>query len=105
MESTSPGDLVRVASGGPELDGIVFDVPSRTKVVVAVVDPARGPGFRTVNPSTLTEREGEGPQDRALWLLIKRTPQPARSGAKGGETGGHGRAGHSRATMHRTTGK
>ena len=105
MESISPGDLVRVASGGPELDGIVFDVPSRTKAVVAVVDPDRGPGFRTVHPSTLTEREGEGPQDRALWLLIKRTPQPGRGGASGGESGGRGRAGHSRATMHRTTGK
>ena len=105
MESPAPGDLVRVASGGPELDGIVFDVPSRTKVVVAVVDPARGPGFRTVHPETLSERDGEGPQDRPLWLLIKRTPQPARRGASGAESGGHGRAGHSRATMHRTTGK
>jgi hypothetical protein len=105
MESTGPGDLVRVAAGGPELDGIVFDVPSRTKVIVAVVDPARGPGFRTVHPDALTERTGEGPQDRALWLLIKRTPQPARGNASGGESGGHGRVGHSRATMHRTTGK
>lgn len=105
MDSISPGDLVRVASGGPELDGIVFDVPSRTKVIVAVVDPARGPGFRTVHPDTLTERADAGAQDRALWLLIKRTPQPARGNASGGESGGRGRAGHARATMHRTTGK
>lgn len=105
MDSIGPGDLVRVASGGPELDGIVFDVPSRTKVVVAVVDPARGPGFRTVNPDTLTARADAGPQDRALWLLIKRTPQPSRGNAGSGESGGRGRAGHSRATMHRTTGK
>jgi len=105
MESTSPGELVRVAGGGPELDGIVFAAPSRTKVVVAVVDPDRGPGFRTVNPKVLTERLEAGPQDRALWLLIRRTPQPARGGSGGSESAGHGRAGHTRATMHRTTGK
>ncbi len=34
---------MRVAGGGPELDGIVFDAPSRTKVVVAVVDPIAAP--------------------------------------------------------------
>jgi hypothetical protein len=41
MESTYAGELVRVASGGPELDGIVFHTPSNSKVVVAVVDPVR----------------------------------------------------------------
>jgi hypothetical protein len=50
MEPTSIGELVKVAGGGRELDGIVFDTPSRSKVVVAVVDPARGPMFRTVHP-------------------------------------------------------
>jgi hypothetical protein len=105
MESTRPGDLVKVAAGGPELDGIVFDTPSRTKVIVAVVDPGRGPAFRTVHPSTLSERTEEGPGDRALWALVRRTSPPARGAARAGAGAGHGRPGHTRAAMHRTTGK
>ena len=105
MESTSPGDLVRVASGGPELDGIVFDTPSRNKVVVAVVDPKRGPAFRTVHPDALSERTEEGPDDRALHLLIRRTPATTRGAARGGTGAGPGNPGHKRAAMHRTTGK
>ena len=105
MESTSPGELVKVAGGGPVLDGIVFDLPSRTKVVVAVVDQVRGPLLRTVHPSTLSEREADGPQDVALRLLIKRTPRPARGASRGGESSGRGRAGHSGPSMHRPTGK
>jgi hypothetical protein len=64
MEPTSAGELVKVASGGPELDGILFDTPSRSKVVVAVMDPGRGPVFRTVHPKALTERTEEGPVGR-----------------------------------------
>jgi len=105
MESTSAGELVKVASGGPELDGIVFDTPSRSKVVVAVVDRGRGPLFRAVHPGTLTERTEEGPDDRALRLLIRRTSPPARGTANGGMAAGRGRPGHARGTMHRTTGK
>lgn len=105
MEPTSAAELVKVAAGGPELDGIVFDRPSRSKVVVAVVDPARGPVFLTVHPRTLTERAEEGPADRALHLLIRRTPPPVRGAARDGAGAGRGRAGHSRGTMHRTTGK
>jgi hypothetical protein len=105
MESTSAGELVKVASGGPELDGIVFDTPSRSKVVVAVVDPGRGPVFRTVHPKTLTERTGEAPDDRALHLLIRRTPPPAPSATIGGIASGRGNPGHTRTAMHRTTGK
>lgn len=105
MEPTSAGELVKVASGGPELDGIVFDVPSRTKVVVAVLDPGRGPVFRTVHPDTLSERAEEGPDDAAIRLLLRRTPPPARGTGRGGANGGQGRAGHQRASMHRTTGK
>ncbi len=105
MESTSTGALVTVAGDGPKLDGIVFDTPSRTKVVVAVVVPGRGPSFRTVHPDTLTERAEEGPSDRALRLLVRRTPPPARGGAGDGAGAGRGRAGHARGTMHRTTGK
>jgi hypothetical protein len=104
MEQTAPGDLVRVASGGPELDGIVFDTPSRTKVVVAVLDPGRGPVLRTVHPNTLTERTQKGPHDRTLLHLLRRTPPPLRR-ATGGDATGRGNPGHARAPMHRTTGK
>jgi hypothetical protein len=105
MESKHSGELVRVATGGPEVDGIVFDTPGRSKVVVAVMDPVRGPLFRTVHPDTLSERTEEGPQDRALRLLLRRTPPPVHRAALGASRGGRGRAGHVRAAAHRTTGK
>jgi hypothetical protein len=105
MEPISAGALVTVAGEGPKLDGIVFDTPSRTKVVVAVVDPGRGPIFRTVHPDTLSERAEKGPADRALALLVRRTPPPGRGGARDGAGAVQGRAGHARGTMHRTTGK
>lgn len=105
VEPTSAGELVKVAGGGPELDGIVFDSPSRSKVVVAIMDPGRGPVFRTVHPTTLTERTDEGPDDRALRLLVRRTPPPVRGAARGGVGAGRERPGHTRGAMHRTTGK
>jgi len=105
MEPTSAGELVKVANGGSELDGIVFDTPSRSKVVVAVVDPGRGPVFRAVHPKMLTERAEEGPDDRALRLLVRRTPSPLRGAARGGMAAGRGNPGHTRGAMHRTTGK
>jgi hypothetical protein len=105
MDALKHGELVKVAAGGPELDGIVFDVPSQTKVVVAVVDPAKGPSFRTVHPRTLSERADEGGDDRALQLLLRRTPPPVHGAARDGGSAGRGRAGHTRAAMHRTTGK
>ena len=105
VETIGPGDLVRVAGRGPDLDGIVFDVPSHSKVVVAVVEPGRGPTFRTVHPVALTERAEEGPDDRALRLLLGRTPSPVHDAARGGGRGGRGRAGHTRAPSHRTTGR
>jgi len=105
MESPSAGEPVKVAGEGPELDGIVFDVPSRSKVVVAVVEPRRGPVFRTVHPKTLSERTEDGPDDRALQLLLRRTPPPVRGAARGVPASGGGSAGHGRAAMHRTTGK
>ena len=94
-----------MAGDGPKLDGIVFDLPSRTKVVVAVMDRGRGPVFRTVNPDVLSERAGEGADDRALRMLIRRTPTPNRGAARDGAGVGASRAGHSRGAMHRTTGK
>jgi hypothetical protein len=105
MESTSIGELVKVTGEGPDLDGIVFDTPSRTKAVVALVDPDRGPMFRTVHPRTLTERTAEGPHDRALRHLVRRTPSPGRTAARGGVTGRHGSPGYARGASHRTTGK
>jgi hypothetical protein len=105
MDMASPGEMVKVVGTGADLDGIVFDTPSNTKVVVAVVDPARGPVFRTVHPKTLTERTDAGPDDRALRLLVRRTPLPVPGAARGTTLGGQGRSGFQRGTMHRTTGK
>src|SRR3954463_2834835 len=105
MESIAVGERVKVATGGPELDGIVFDTPSATKVVVALVDAGRGPVFRTVHPSTLSERAEDGPQDKELRQLIKRTPPPAHGAARDGSGPGRGHAGHTRSATHRTTGR
>ena len=105
MESAQPGETVDVSIGGVASRGIVFDVPSRSKVVVAVVDPARGPVFRTVHPSALSDRVGEGTEDPALRLLIRRTSPPSHGTGRGGTGGGSQRAGHTRGSMHRTTGK
>lgn len=90
---------------GPALDGIVFDTPSRLKVVVAVVAPGRGPGFRTVHPETLTERGQEGPDDQALRSLIRRTQPAARGGGPDGPNVRKGAAGFTRGASHRTTGR
>lgn len=105
MDVITVGELVSVAGVGPVLDGIVFDTPSSSKVVVAVVDPKRGPLFRTVGPKTLTAREQEGRHDRALRQLIRRTPLPAHGAARAASVSGRGRSGFERGAMHRTTGK
>ncbi len=105
MDSNRTGERVKVAGAGHPLDGIIFDTPSRTKVVVALVDSGRGPVFRTVHPNALTERVEDGPHDPALRLLIKRTPQPARATDRGGPGASRRDAGHTRVAMHRTTGK
>jgi hypothetical protein len=105
MEPTSAGELVTVADEGSALDGIVFDTPSRSKVVVAVVDRDRGPVFRTVHSKMVSERAKEGPNDRALQLLVRRTPSPVRGAARGGTASGRESRGHTRGSMHRTTGR
>jgi len=105
MEMPGAGDRVRVAAGGPDVDGIVVDVPSASKVVVAMMDRARGPVLRTVHRDALSERADAGPDDRALQLLVRRTPPAARGAARGGAGAGSGRAGHRRAATHRTTGR
>ena len=94
-----------VTDGSAKLDGLVFDTPSSTKVIVALVDPTRGPLFRTVNPNALTEREQEGPNDHALRLLVRRTPPPHSAGARGASGGGQGRSGFTRGAAHRPTGR
>ena len=101
----APGELVKVAGAGGEVDGIVFDTPSDSKVVVAVVDPARGPMFRTVNPKALTERTEPGEDDRALRLLVRRTPPPVLGASRGATLGRQGRSGYRRGAAHRPTGR
>jgi hypothetical protein len=105
MAQTGDSELVKVTDGGRSLDGIVFDMPSRSKVTVAVMDPARGPVFRTVHPDALTERSDAGPDDRALSMLIRRTWQGTPRSAPGGAAASRGQDGHTRAATHRTTGK
>jgi hypothetical protein len=105
MEKTEAGDLVKVAVGRRETDGIVFDVPGSAKVIVALVDRERGPVMRTVDLKDVTERAEAGPDDRALQMLIRRTPGGVRGAARAGSGPAQARAGHRRASMHRTTGK
>jgi hypothetical protein len=102
METVAIGDLVSVAGGHP---GLVFDTPSRTKAVVAVIDPARGPVFRIFHPQALTERQEEGPHDQALRSLVRRTPPPVHGSGRGGTNAQGGRAGFSRGAAHRPTGR
>jgi hypothetical protein len=106
VETPEAGDLVSVAiDGGRSIDGLVFDTPSRSKVVVAVVNPSRGPVFQTFHPNALTEREQEGPQDAALRSLVRRTPSPVHNPARGGAAGRKGSAGFTRPATHRPTGR
>src|SRR3954470_12394655 len=124
MEPTATTDQVTVETGHARIDGIVADIPSASKAavvgldrprgagipsaskaVVAVMDRRRGPLLRTILRTALTEREEAGPDDRALRLLIRRTSPAAPGSARGGPAVGSGRAGHTRAAMHRPTGK
>lgn len=100
-----PNDLVTVSGARAAVDGIVFDVPSKSKVVVAVMESKRGPVFLTVNPADLTPRTEVGRDDPALRLLLRRTPSPVRGGARGGGLSGHSRSGFQRGTAHRSTGR
>jgi hypothetical protein len=105
MDQLGAGDLVSVATGGPTVDGIVFDATGGAKVVVAVVDRDRGPTLRTVDVTSLSARAEAGSTDRALKALIRRTPHATRAAARDGSGPGAARAGHKRAAGHRTTGK
>ncbi len=105
MEPITPGELVTVTDGSAQLDGIVFDTPSSSKVVVAVVDPTRGPRMRTVNPNTLSERVEEGADDRALRLLIRRTAPVTHDATRAATSGKQRHSGYQRGTAHRPTGR
>lgn len=105
MELIKTGDLVKVATPGPQLDAIAFDVARSSKVVVAVMDRDRGPVLRSVDRTAVTERTDAGPDDAQLQLLIRRTPTVNRAAGHVGGGIGPGRAGHQRAATHRTTGK
>ena len=105
MTSLDEGELVTVAGESGEHDGIVFHVPSRSKVVVAVPDPARGPVMRTVHPRTLAARSEVGAHDEALRRLIRRTPAVRRGDPRGPSGPGNGPRGHTRSPSHRPTGK
>ncbi len=96
---------MNVDVGGQELAGIVFDRPSHSKAVVAIVDHSRGPVLRTVHPRALSERTEESADDRALRLLIRRTPPPIGPSGRSAAGGLQGRQGHTRAAVHRTTGR
>lgn len=100
-----PNDLVTVSGAGAPLDGIVFDTPSRSKVVVAVMESRRGPVFQTVNPTDLTPRTEVGRDDPALRLLLRRTPSPSRGAARGARLSGQSRSGFQRGAAHRSTGR
>lgn len=105
MSSYREGELVTVAGEGGKRDGIVAQIPSKSKVVVAVQDPARGPVMRTFDAKALVERSEAGQHDEALQRLIRRTPS-AGPGHKGGQNGpGGGSRGHTRAPAHRATGR
>lgn len=99
------GDLVKVTTRGPVLDGIAFDVSGSAKVVVAIMDRERGPVLRSVDRSAVTPRTDAAPDDAQLQLLIRRTPSTGHGTGHGGGGVGPGRGGHQRAAGHRTTGK
>jgi hypothetical protein len=100
-----PNDLVTVSGAGAPLDGIVFDTPSKSKVVVAVMEARRGPVFQVVKPAELTPRTEVGSDDQALRLLLRRTPTPSHGAARGARLSGQSRSGFQRGTAHRSTGR
>jgi hypothetical protein len=51
MAEVHAGDRISVDDGGVVRDGIVFDVASRAKVVVAMFDARRGPCSALFTPT------------------------------------------------------
>jgi hypothetical protein len=105
MESFRAGELVTVTGERGERDGIVFHVPGRSKVVVAVPDAARGAVMRTFHPGTLAARTAPGAHDDALRRLIRRTPSAGHGDPRGANGLGSGSRGHTRSPAHRSTGR
>ncbi|MEA2176791.1 MAG: hypothetical protein QOG77_88 [Solirubrobacteraceae bacterium] len=105
MTPLQAGDLVTVDGEHGERDGIVFQFPSRSKILVAVTDPGRGAVMRTFSPSELHPRARAGEYDDALQALIRRTPTGGGGPSRGGAGGGGGSRGHTRAPAHRATGR
>jgi hypothetical protein len=105
MTSLREGELVTVADERGDRDGIVFHIPSKSKVVVAIPDAGRGAVMRTVHPRTLTARTEAGTYDEALRALIRRTPSPGQGQTRGQSGPGRGLGGHSRSPAHRATGR
>jgi hypothetical protein len=105
MEEIDVGSLVVVDFEKWQSDGIVFELPSDAKAVVAVIDNKRGPVLRSVPRTALTERTDPSDDDRALELLIRRTAPASRGSARsGGKVGGPQDA-HARGAAHRPTGR
>jgi hypothetical protein len=105
MSLPQDAHLVTITDAGRPRDGIIFDRPSPTKVVVAVIDQRRGPVFRTLNPSALSQRAEPGDDDVQLRRLIRRTPPPAGRRHSSTSAGQAAYAAHTRGTAHRSTGR
>ena len=105
MDPIDVGALVVVDFEKWQSDGIVFDLPSDAKAVVAVVDRKKGPVLRSVARTALTERTEAGDDDRALELLIRRTSPSSLRGGRRGAAAGAPREAHGRGAAHRPTGR
>jgi hypothetical protein len=103
LKTFREGQLVKVASDGGALDGVVAHVFSLVKVEVAVEEADTGPVFRIAHPKSLTPRAEPGPADDALRQLIHRGGAAGHQAAGGAS--GRGRRAHTRAAAHRPTGR
>jgi hypothetical protein len=104
MEPTRVGDLVTVEATGRDVNGIVFDLPSPAKAIVAVIDRTRGPVLRSFDSKLLSERTAAAPEDKALRLLIRRSATSGRGSSRAGQGGVSGHSGHTRGADHRSNG-
>ena len=102
MKPLHEGQLVKVTENGTAVDGIVFQVESVLKAIVAVPDEEHGAAFRTVHRSTIKERQ-PGEHDDALRKAIKKS-QSLGHGPRGSGPS-RGLRGHTGAAGHRTTSK
>ena len=103
LKTFREGQLVRVATEGGAMDGVVAHVASLVKIEVAVDEAGTGPVFRSAHPKALTPRDTPGPADDALRSLIHRAGAVGH-GSPGGASG-HGRRAHTRGAAHRPTGR